>query len=204
MFELTDAALLKLGQAFVNVMRYKISQKIYPYGHPESGVGNKIASGELYNSLSATVIPGSNGQPSQLEITYIDYFKYVNQGRRKLAKKVPIQAILNWIKIKGVSVKSVDKSSKRLRGRNKKTGRFGTDLSLAFAIQQNIYKYGIRPANIYDLALDDVENIFNNIPDNLPQDVRQSLEELYVAVEGDVNTFIERTIDREIQNIQQL
>jgi hypothetical protein len=204
MFELTDAALLRLGQAFVNVMRFKISQKIYPYGHPVDGVGNKIASGQLYNSLQADVISGTNGQPSQLQITYIDYFKYVNSGRRPLAKKVPIQAILNWIKIKGVAVRNTDKTSRRLRKRNKKTGRFGTDLSLAFAIQQNIFKYGIRPAKIYDLALDDVENIFNNVPDNLPPDVRQSLEELYQAVEGDVNTFIERTVDREIQNLQQL
>jgi len=204
MFELTDAALLRLGQAFVNIMRFKISQKIYPYGHPEDGMGNKIASGQLYNSLSANVIPGTNGQPSQLEITYIDYFKYVNKGRRPLARKVPIRAILDWIKIKGVAVRNTNKTSKRLRGRNKKTGRFGTDLSLAFAIQQNIFRYGIRPAKIYDLALDDVENIFNNVPDNLPPDVRQSLEELYQAVEGDVNNFINRTVDREIQNLEQL
>ena len=79
MFELTEEALQKLGTLFVKMMKQKIKEKIYPYGNPERKKGDKYASGNLYNSLTATVMP--NGDDFELVITYADYFKYVNQGR---------------------------------------------------------------------------------------------------------------------------
>ena len=64
-----------------------------------------------------------------------DYYEYVSTGRRPRARKVPIMALVQWIK------------DKRLKGRNKKTGRFITNNSLAFAIQNSIYKNGIKGKN---------------------------------------------------------
>ena len=183
MFELTEEALQKLGTLFVKMMKQKIKEKIYPYGNPQSGQGDKYASGNLYNSLTATVMP--NGDDFELVITYADYFKYVNEGRRANVKKVPLSALLQWIKMRGI------------KGRNKK-GRFMSNLSMAFAIQKNIFKYGIRPANIYDKGLDSLEEIFQNPPPEL----QQAYTDLYAAIENDVVNFVDANIvSKEIETI---
>jgi hypothetical protein len=90
---------------------------------------------------------------------------------------VPIPAILEWIKIKGI------------RGRNKK-GQFIPRLSFAFAIRQSIFKYGIRPAYIYDKGYNSLEDIFNNPPPEL----MEAYNDLYAAIENDVANFIESNI----------
>lgn len=183
MYELSEEALQKIGTLFIKMMKKKIKEKIYPYGNPQSGVGDKYASGNLYNSLTATVMPGQQGP--ELVITYADYFKYVNLGRKPGKKFVPIPSILEWIKIRGI------------KGRNKK-GQFIPRLSLAFAIRQNIYKFGIRPANIYDKGLDSLEDIFENPPEEL----RQAYTDLYAAIENDVANFVEANIKEvEIEKI---
>ena len=64
-----------------------------------------------------------------------DYYEYVSTGRRPRARKVPIMPLIQWIK------------DKRIKGRNKRTGRFITNNSLAFAIQTSIYKTGIKGKN---------------------------------------------------------
>jgi hypothetical protein len=180
MYELSEDALQKIGTLFVNMMKKKIKERIYPYGHPdEKGVGDKYASGNLYNTLTATVMDGKQGP--ELVITYADYFKYVNLGRAAGKKRVPIPAILDWIKIRG------------LKGRNKK-GQFIPRLSFAFAIRENIYKYGIRPATIYDKGYNALEDIFENPPEEL----RQAYNELYAAIENDVANFVESNI-REVE-----
>lgn len=176
-FPLTERALKDLGELFTEQLKNKIAAKIYPYGHPDiKGVGNKIASGDLYNSIRYNVI--KQDEDYVLEISYSDYFQYVNRGRRMGVKRVPIKALLDWIKIK------------KLKGRDKK-GRFIKNLSLAFAIQQNIYKFGIRPTNIYDKALDSLEDIF----DNPPAAIRDQLNELYEMMEQDINNLLEQTIE---------
>jgi hypothetical protein len=50
---------------------------------------------------------------------------------------------MRWIKERG------------LKGRNKK-GKFITDKSFAFAIQKNIKKFGIRPANFLDISFEKI------------------------------------------------
>jgi hypothetical protein len=140
-----------------------------------------MASGNLYKSIKSKVIIGKNNEPT-LEITYADYFKYVNKGRKPQVKRVPLNALLEWIKIRGI------------QGRDKK-GKFIKRLSLAFAMQQNIYKYGIRPANIYDKALDSLEDIF----DNPPSFLKEALADIYEAIEQDINNFIEKTIEVEVK-----
>lgn len=176
MYELSEQALRDIGTIFVNMMKKKIKEKIYPYGNPnQKGVGDKYASGDLYNSLTATVKNTKDGP--ELTITYADYFKYVNLGRKAGKKFVPIPAILEWIKVRGI------------KGRNKK-GRFIPRLSFAFAIRQSIYKYGIRPSNIYDKGLNSLEDIFENPPPEL----MEAYNELYGAIENDVYNFVESNI----------
>jgi len=176
MYELSEDALREIGRLFVEMMKRKIEQKIYPYGQPTSrGVGDKVATGNLLNSLTSSVTMTPQGP--ELTITYADYFKNVNLGRRAGRKNVPIKSILDWIKVRGI------------RGRDKK-GKFIKNLSFAFAIQKNIFKYGIRPANIYDKGLDALEDIF----DNPPPELAQAYSQLYAAIENDVTNFVEANI----------
>ena len=180
-YEQTERALKKFGELFTDYIKKGLTQKQFPYGNPnERGLGNKVASGKLMNSIGYEIGVGDNGSPI-LIISYIDYFENVNLGRRPEKKKVPITALLNWIKVRG------------LKGRNKK-GQFIPNLSFAFAIQTNIFKFGIRPANIYDKGLDE---LFNFI-DNPPAELADEWQDVYDMIAEDVNMFLEKTINREL------
>ena len=54
-----------------------------------------------------------------------DYYQYVSRGRRPRARKVPVEDIIAWIKEKNINYR-------------------GSINSAAFAIQQAIYKRGIK------------------------------------------------------------
>lgn len=188
MYRLTEQALEFLVNQFVIKLKERIAQQAYPYGNPEvKGVGNKIASGSLYNSIQGSVEIGTDGLPYAV-ISYNDYLKYIQRGRGINVKRVPLQALLEWINFRGI------------QGRDKK-GRFIPKLSLAFAIQTNIYKYGIRPADIYDRGLDDLEDIFSDFPNNLPPELQFVANELFEDVANDINIFIEQTIEKQIETI---
>jgi hypothetical protein len=179
---LTTEALNEYGRLFTGYLKKEIQKKQFPYGNPERNVENKVASGKLRDSIGYEVITDSDGNPT-LEISYIDYFENVNLGRRPEKKRVPIKALLSWIKFR------------KLKGRNKK-GRFIPDLSFAFAIQTNIYKFGIRKTNIYDKGLDGLLDFV----DNPPAELQGELQEIYNMISQDVNNFIERTITKELSS----
>lgn len=68
-----------------------------------------------------------------------DYYQYVDKGRRKGVKKVPISALLDFIK------------KRNLKGR---TGnKTMSDIQLAFAIQTSIFKLGIQ-GKFFDVKVD--------------------------------------------------
>ena len=195
MFELTEHALQLLIKKFVDEIKKQIITKQFPYapgyngGGTTRGVGDKKATGQLYNSIKGDVEMGKDGPYAVL--SYVDYFKYVNEGRRPNVRRVPIKDLLDWIKIRGV------------RFRNEK-GRFkkGSNLNMAFAIQTNIFKYGVKPANIYDKGLDGIEDYFVDFPNNLPPDLRAAGQHLFEAMAEDINVFVEQTITNEIKSIK--
>lgn len=179
--KLTQDAANKLGEIFVKYLKKKMKEKIYPYGNPEvKGTGNKVASGRLYNSLGYKVV--QQGEDNfVIEFQYLDYFDYVNRGRKKKVTKVPLDAILQWISIRGIRPKGY-------KGR----GRYAIKdkRSLAFAIQENIFKYGIRPANVIDKTYDSLETFFAQPPAAL----EQQFEEVFQSVQEDINNLIENII----------
>lgn len=220
MWELTDRELQRFGTLLVNLMKKKIKERIYPYGNPEPrGVGNKFATGNLYNSLTATVMPATKDQPAELVITYADYYDSVNLGRKPGKKRVPIEPLLQWIKIRGIKpdieferkgISYAINKSRKLKGKkplpvsvlldwieekNLRQSDAQKSLSLAFAIQKSIFRYGIRPANIYDKAIGQFSNVLDNLPTNLPPDVRAEYELLLNAVDEDINQFLDKKID---------
>jgi hypothetical protein len=183
-YPLSEQALNELGKLLVRSIKDQLQLKKYPYGHPEKGQGDKVASGKLLQSISYQIVSGPDGQPI-IQLNYQDYLKYVNRGRKPNTKEVPIKALLDWIKVRGI------------RGRTKK-GRFMSNLSLAFAMRTNIYKFGIRPARIFDESYDGLEYYFEDFPNNLPPDVINSATELFDAITDDINNLIDNTIRKEI------
>jgi hypothetical protein len=185
-YKITEAALHRIGSLWVSIMKRKIRE------------ANKIASGFLLESIGYEVKIGPDGDPV-LEIQYADYWKYVNDGRKPRKKErpitaengaVPIPALLEWIKIKGI------------RARDKK-GRFTSvsRLSLAFSIRASIWKYGIKPANLFDRTIVDLEDMLNpiNIPAGTPPALKQELERIFISTAEDINTIIENLITKELQ-----
>jgi hypothetical protein len=160
--------LKEISPLIVKSIQTALSEKVYPFGvGRNAGVGNKIASGNLRNSVQASVKKGTEGV-DVIEITMAEYGQWVQSGRLPGKKKVPISVIEKWIK------------ERKLKGRNQKTGRYITDKSFAFAIQTNIYKFGIKPSNFLDVSIENMMN--NNEIIDLLEDA--SFEDLINAIEG--------------------
>jgi len=68
-----------------------------------------------------------------------DYGLFVDLGRAPGKKKVPIQALVDWIRRKRINKKT--------------TGKNITDIELAFRIQNAIFKHGINPRPFINEAI---------------------------------------------------
>lgn len=110
-----DRDIKEIGQFVIN----ELAKELIKQDHK--------ATGKLIASLDYT--KEETLLSTDLLITMNDYGDYVNRGRKKGAAKVPIQALVEWIKNKGIETN------------NKKV------LGMAFAIQKTIEKQGIPTAN---------------------------------------------------------
>ena len=157
-----------------------LSVQKYSYG-VSGGVGNKIATGRLRDSIQAV----QSGDNIQIEME--DYAKYVASGR-KPGSYVPLSALTRWAQVKGLKF-NLDEPAKGFNGtkrqvslafainnKRKKEGKhfipidilldwikkegikgtFDNSKAAAFAISNSIRRFGIRPANIIDLPAEQV------------------------------------------------
>jgi hypothetical protein len=125
-----------------DIIRQSLYEQRYKFGFANyRGVSNKVASGTLANSVEVQVT--QNGTVTELQILMEEYGQWVQSGRLPGKGYVPVGSLMAWIKQRG------------LKGRDKK-GRFMTDKSFAFAIQKNIKKFGIRPANFLDVSMEKI------------------------------------------------
>ena len=117
----------------------------------------KSASGKLIRSLDYRLSDDASA------IHFIfgaeDYFTFVDEGRRP-GSFPPIQALAKWARIKGISKDAV------------------------FPIAKSIYRFGIKPANIFEKSnakamngkvFDDLED---NIGENVGDEIVRQLEQL--------------------------
>jgi hypothetical protein len=131
----------KIAPIIEKIMKDTLEQKRYPFGFAKfKGTGNKVASGKLRDSISV-VTKKVNKDETIIQVLSAEYAQWVQSGRLPGKKGVPVDALEKWIKDRG------------LTGRDKK-GRFIKRRSFAFAIQKNIKKFGIRPSNFLDVALE--------------------------------------------------
>jgi hypothetical protein len=125
-----------------DIIRKSLYEQRYPFGFDKyKGVGNKVASGTLARSVEVQTV--QKGPITELQILMAEYGQWVQSGRMPGKGFVPVGSLMRWIKERG------------LKGRNKK-GKFITDKSFAFAIQKNIKKFGIRPANFLDISFEKI------------------------------------------------
>lgn len=120
-------AMEKYGEALV----IEIVQQLKDAGKEATGKLAKSVDYELIEALDKISVG----------IVALDYFEYVDSGRRKGAKPPPSDAIISWMKVKGI------------KGRNPKTGKFITQKSAAFAIARGISKNGIKPTFVIKKSL---------------------------------------------------
>lgn len=106
----------------------------------------RLSTSELAKGLKVEV------EDDELSLFVADYAAYIEGGRKALARRVPINVILTWIKQKGIS-----------------SGHYST-LSLAFAIQTSIYKHGLKPRPFVAPALDRIEQLTEDAVTDLLND----------------------------------
>ena len=148
----------KIGDIIVDNFKKALEEKRYKFGNPNSkGIADKVASGKLRNSIEAKTSNDS------IQIKMEDYGIFVQSGRKKGDKGVPISALLDWIKQRGIRSRDL------------------TDRQLAFAIQSNIKKFGIRPSNWFDVAID---NMFEDarFSDLFETEVADQIQERIVEI----------------------
>jgi hypothetical protein len=125
-----------------DIIRQSLYEKRYQFGFDKyKGVGNKVSSGTLARSVEVQI--KTNNGITELQILMAEYGQWVQSGRVPGKGYVPVGSLIKWIKQRG------------LKGRDKK-GKFMTDKSFAFAIQKNIRKFGIRPANFLDISMEKI------------------------------------------------
>lgn len=91
---------------------------------------------------------------SALSLVALEYAQWVDTGRAPGVKKIPLDALLDFIRNRG------------LHGRNKKTGQFITANQLGFMIQNAIFKNGIRGRHFIQPAFDLGQNLIDIYLDN--------------------------------------
>ena len=113
---------------------------------------------KLSKSVNYAVINDS----IQLEVAY--YYHYVSSGRKRGIKKVPITALIQYIKDKGISPRSGQ-----------------TINQLAFAIQNSIYRQGINPKNFEDKVSDNALDVASEgLAEGLAESIADELENMFI------------------------
>mgnify|MGYP000235835211 CR=1 FL=1 len=167
--------LKRYGEEFVKQLRLALEMN-YSYApgfdlnRPTKGTANKIAnvnSPSLYDSITAVY----DFDKYEAEILMNEYWRWVNQGREK-GSYVPIEPLQNW-------------AQKRL-GLDAKEAR-----SAAFGISRNIFRFGVAPTFFYDIAVDNLEKVFEKNQEEIAESINDFMENKVIR---DIPTNNEITI----------
>jgi hypothetical protein len=119
----------------------------------------KLAGTDLYRSIEYKF------KDNKFVMLANDYFEYVAFGRKPRARKVPVEDLIKWMKRKGINPKRGDYNA------------------TAFAIQQAIYKNGIK-ARPY------INPIIQTDVDIISEDLAYELsEEIALVIVEDIEKF---------------
>lgn len=132
---------------------------------------DKVVQGGLVQSISINI--KSFATNMVMEISMLDYWKFVDGGRKKGAKMPPINAMLKHIANRGIDYKGIQNNYRNTKGilvkRKKPLAKEKALRTLAYLIGRSISKKGIKPTNFVDEAFD------NNILDNMSKELSTAL-----------------------------
>lgn len=142
-------ALQELGELIIELMRHRLETNgRYPLRRGQS---------RLLDTLAVNVTQDGNAGPRMrgpaLEVFAQDYARYVESGRRPGVAKIPLDALVQWVKRKRIGTRRGGKGQRKVRP--------DSVIQLARAIQQSIYKHGIRGRPFIQLAIDEGSRAFD-------------------------------------------
>lgn len=115
-----------------------------------------LSNSELLKSLKTEV------KDERLIISVLDYWVFVESGRKIGAKGIPLSVLIDWIK------------KNQIKGRNKK-GQFISINSLAFIIQKSIKMKGIskRPflTEAYNATIEEFDKKLDDVVSSIVNDI---------------------------------
>lgn len=141
------------GQQSVAYLTQKLSSK------------GKYATGNLISSLGYRIIKDSQGL--SLRLSALDYFKYVDRGRRP-GRMPPIKPIQSWIETKGIQIKNY--SSRQS----------------AFIIARSISRKGIKPLNLTEGLMKEMQGQTSLLQKAGMKDASEILDKMFIAAKKDL------------------
>jgi hypothetical protein len=143
---------------------------------------DRISGGVLFQSVTA--ITKIYGQKVTLEISMADYWRWVDEGRKKGGKQPPPDAMLKFIRNRGITP-SLIKKNKALKKKDRKPiNKDAQYRTLAFLIGRSIKKNGIKPTHFATEVMDESKLI---------ADFR---EELNIAVGRNIQIEIDKEVKK--------
>ncbi len=113
---------------------------------------DRVSAGGLFQSVTA--ITKVYGQKVILEISMADYWKWVDEGRKKGSKQPPSEAMLKFIKNRGLTPHLIAKNKGLKKKDRKPINKEAQYKSLAFLIGRSIKKHGIKPTHFASEVMD--------------------------------------------------
>ena len=137
-----------------------------------SALAKQLLSGEAIQVVQGRDGGGRFTASGSLELHALDYLQWIDSGRKKFAKRVPLDAIIKFIKQRNIG---------QARGQGGKYGKRDISInSLAFIIQAAIYRNGIKARPVIAPAFELGERLLqdfldNRMLDNLTADIEKQL-----------------------------
>lgn len=116
-----------VGAAIIQHIYFVLESGRYPLDRRSSALLKSLQA----RAVQARSAGGQFTASASLELYALDYLEYLDRGRPKFAKKVPLDALLKWMR------------KRRIFNRSR-SGQFKNANQLAFILQNSIYRNGIR------------------------------------------------------------
>jgi hypothetical protein len=111
---------------------------------------DRVSSGSLAQSIDVKI--EDKETKFVFALSMADYWRNVDEGRVRGGKQPPIEAMLEFLRLKGI----VAKAPKTIKPRKKALNKDKLQKSLAFAMAKSIKQKGIKPTNFYS---DEIEGL---------------------------------------------
>lgn len=148
-------------QGLADHLELRLVRKVIQKGKVATGKGAQSIEVLTQQLVDALVITESHE----------DHMTFVDRGRKKGGKKVPIAAIEQWLKVRNFSW-----AANNTRG-------------AAFAVQTNIFKFGIKPSRWLSETLEEEQNvILTRITDAVVNQVDIIIENIIKNAERNFRT----------------